>query len=87
MAISFMALNIFLNIFIINQINVLNKLRPQQEDLVLHCFEITGPFSTTTELYPDMICVCLCRVASEKIHLSHQSFNSNLPILKPGFNA
>lgn len=40
--------------------NVLNKLRPQQEDIVLYCSETTGPFSTAIELYPEMISVCSC---------------------------
>lgn len=43
MAISFMALNIFLKNFIVNQTNVLNKLTPQREDPVHHCLGTTGP--------------------------------------------
>lgn len=52
-----MALPIFLKICIVNQRNVLNQLRRQWEDTVLHCFETTGPLSTITELYPEMIFV------------------------------
>lgn len=73
--ISLVAFNVFMNIFIINQVSARNAWRPQLEGL-----ETTGPFSTSVQLY-----LCVCVQTSESILLSRPSFSPNLPTLKPGF--
>lgn len=73
--ISLVAFNVFMNIFIINQVSARNAWRPQLEGL-----ETTGPFSTSVQLY-----LCVFVQTSESILLSRPSFSPNLPTLKPGF--